>query len=204
MARRGSPSIPSVPPPWSSAMIKSRLGRSTGFRSESGPARVRPRRQEQSQQGRGEHGTSGMSQIVFAGWVSFGTSRSRSVRQAGLGDADCQGSLSDPITSMPESGAPSPVRLSGAAAMVSGGPMATTRPPAVAGFGAQVDHPVGRGDHVEVVLDDDDGVAQVGQAVEDAGAGGRCRRSAARWSARRGCRASGRRPSRAGRARRRA
>ncbi len=38
----------------------------------------------------------------------------------------------------------------------------------VAGPGAEVDHPVGRGDHVEVVLDHDDGVTQVCQAVEDA------------------------------------
>src|SRR5689334_17792746 len=34
-------------------------------------------------------------------------------------------------------------------------------------FGAEVDEPVGGGDHVEVVLDDDDRVPQVGQPVED-------------------------------------
>ena len=45
--------------------------------------------------------------------------------------------------------------------------MATTRPPVAAGFGAEVDHPVGRGDDVEVVLDDDQRVALVGQAMED-------------------------------------
>ena len=38
--------------------------------------------------------------------------------------------------------------------------------PRRAGLGAQVDDPVGRLDHVEVVLDDDDRVAQVDQAVE--------------------------------------
>ena len=37
----------------------------------------------------------------------------------------------------------------------------------LAAVGAQVDHPVGRGDDVELVLDHHDGVAQVGQSVED-------------------------------------
>ena len=37
---------------------------------------------------------------------------------------------------------------------------------AFAGFGAQVDDPIGRFDHVEIVLDDDDGVAQIDQAME--------------------------------------
>jgi hypothetical protein len=36
-----------------------------------------------------------------------------------------------------------------------------------AAFGAQVEDPVGVADDVEVVLDDDDGVAEVGEAVED-------------------------------------
>ena len=44
-------------------------------------------------------------------------------------------------------------------------PAATMRPPAGAGFGAEVDDPVGRLDHVQVVLDDDHRVAQVHQAV---------------------------------------
>ena len=36
-----------------------------------------------------------------------------------------------------------------------------------AGFGAEVDDPVGSFDHVEIVLDDDDRVALVDEAVED-------------------------------------
>src|SRR6516164_1312053 len=36
----------------------------------------------------------------------------------------------------------------------------------VSGVGAQVDNPVGRLDHVQVVLDDDDRVAQIDQAVQ--------------------------------------
>ena len=36
----------------------------------------------------------------------------------------------------------------------------------IAGFGAEVDDPVGRLDHVEIVLDDDDRVAQIDQAIE--------------------------------------
>src|SRR5580658_6829017 len=36
-----------------------------------------------------------------------------------------------------------------------------------AAFGAQVQDPVGVADDVEIVLDDDDGVAEVGEAVED-------------------------------------
>ena len=39
---------------------------------------------------------------------------------------------------------------------------------AVAAFGAEVDDPVGGFDHVEVVLDDDDRVAAVGEALEHA------------------------------------
>ena len=38
---------------------------------------------------------------------------------------------------------------------------------ALAAFGAEVDDPVGVADDVEVVLDDDDGVAEVGEAVQD-------------------------------------
>ena len=37
----------------------------------------------------------------------------------------------------------------------------------VAAFGAEVDDPVRRADDVEVVLDDGDGVAVAGEAVED-------------------------------------
>ena len=36
-----------------------------------------------------------------------------------------------------------------------------------AAFGAEVEDPVGVADDVEVVLDDDDGVAEVGEAVQD-------------------------------------
>jgi hypothetical protein len=36
-----------------------------------------------------------------------------------------------------------------------------------AAFGAEVDDPVGVADDVEIVLDDDDGIAEVGEAVKD-------------------------------------
>jgi DHA1 family inner membrane transport protein len=49
----------------------------------------------------------------------------------------------------------------------SGVPAATMRPPPAA-FGAQVDDPVGLGDHVEVVLDHHHAVAAVHQAVQHA------------------------------------
>jgi hypothetical protein len=39
--------------------------------------------------------------------------------------------------------------------------------PAFAAFGAEVDDPVSIADDVEVVLDDDDGVAEVAEAVKD-------------------------------------
>ena len=48
----------------------------------------------------------------------------------------------------------------------SGVPAATTSPPRDARLGAQVDDPVGRLDHVEVVLDDDDRVAEIDQPVQ--------------------------------------
>ena len=35
-----------------------------------------------------------------------------------------------------------------------------------AAFGAEVDHPVGRLDHVEIVLDDEDRVARLDEAVQ--------------------------------------
>jgi hypothetical protein len=41
------------------------------------------------------------------------------------------------------------------------------RDDAAAAFGAQVDDPVGLLDYVEAVLDDQDGVAEVGEAVQD-------------------------------------
>ncbi len=42
------------------------------------------------------------------------------------------------------------------------------RPPAIAAFGAEVEHPVGLGDHVQVVLDDDHAVPAVHQPVQRA------------------------------------
>jgi hypothetical protein len=48
-----------------------------------------------------------------------------------------------------------------------GGALGDDAAPALAAFGAEVDDPVGVADDVEVVLDDDDGVAEVGEAVED-------------------------------------
>ena len=78
-------------------------------------------------------------------------------------------------------------------ATCSGVPATTTSPPAVAAVRAQVDHPVGRLDHVEVVLDDQQACAPPASSVATPPAASRCRRSAARWSARRGCRACARR-----------
>ena len=63
---------------------------------------------------------------------------------------------------------------------------------AVAAFGPEVDDPVGRLDHVQVVLDDQHRVAGVDEVVQHLRAAARCRRSAGRSSARRAGRASGR------------
>ena len=107
VARRGSPSIPSVPPAWSSAMISSRLGRSTGFGrvgsgpaacdrvAESSPSRVRDR----ASTGANE---SDRVRRVGAVWHM----RSRSGRQAGSATPIVKVRSSDDITSMPGSGAP--------------------------------------------------------------------------------------------------
>ena len=54
---------------------------------------------------------------------------------------------------------------------------------------AQVDDPVGRFDHVHVVLDDEDSVALVDEVVEHLEQLLDVVRSGGRWSARRGCRA---------------
>ena len=60
---------------------------------------------------------------------------------------------------------------------------------AVAGAGAEVEQVVGRGDHLAVVLDQDQRVAQVAQVLQAPAAAGGCRAGAGRWSARRGRRA---------------
>ena len=52
-------------------------------------------------------------------------------------------------------------------------------------FGAEVDDPVGVADHVQIVLDDDDRVAQVGQPVQHFEQFASRPRSAGRWWARR-------------------
>ena len=57
-------------------------------------------------------------------------------------------------------------RNSRAAAICSGVPSATIWPPRVAALGAQVDHPVGAADHVQIVLDDQDAAAVFDQALE--------------------------------------
>ena len=84
----------------------------------------------------------------------------------------------------------------------SGVPSATTTPTAGAALGAEVDHPVGALDHVEVVLDDDDRVALVDQALEHAEQLAARPRSAGPSSARRARRSCG--PSTAAGARTRA
>ena len=76
----------------------------------------------------------------------------------------------------------------------SGVPCATDFAAAHAGAGAEVDDVVGGPHRVFVVLDDDDRVAHVAQAVRAWRAAGRCRAGAGRSKARRGCRA--RRPAR--------
>ena len=48
-----------------------------------------------------------------------------------------------------------------------GGAMGDDVAAALAAFGAEVEDVVGVADDVEVVLDDDDGVAEVGEAVQD-------------------------------------
>ena len=52
--------------------------------------------------------------------------------------------------------------------MSSGVPFGDDQATAAAAFGTHVDDPVGRFDDVEVVLDNDDGVAAVGKALQDA------------------------------------
>ena len=63
--------------------------------------------------------------------------------------------------------------------------------------GAEVEQVVGGADDVGVVLDDEDGVAEVAQVLHDADELARCRGCAGRWRARRGRRARRRDASRA-------
>ena len=77
--------------------------------------------------------------------------------------------LSDPPAVLGSKGFAQGLRRCGfpsISATCSGVPSATTRPPSGAAFGAEVDDPVGGLDHVEVVLDDDDGVPLRREAVE--------------------------------------
>ena len=60
----------------------------------------------------------------------------------------------------------------------------------LAGAGAEVEQVVGGADRLLVVLDDDDGVAEVAQALEGGDEAWRCRAGAGRWRARRGRRAT--------------
>ncbi len=59
-----------------------------------------------------------------------------------------------------------PYGCAGSLTISSGVPSATRSPPADSGLRAKVDHPVGRLDDFQVVLDHNDGVAQIGQAVD--------------------------------------
>ena len=83
----------------------------------------------------------------------------------------------------------SPVKLPRVAATSSGVPAATTRPALVAALGAEIDDPVGGLDDFQIVLDDDHRVALIDQRVQHVQELASRRRSAGRWSARRGCRA---------------
>ena len=78
-----------------------------------------------------------------------------------------------------------PVWLPSAAATSSGVPVRDDPPAAGAALRAHVDDPVGSLDHVEVVLDDDHGVAGVDEPPGEPPAACGCPRSAVRWSARR-------------------
>ncbi len=51
-------------------------------------------------------------------------------------------------------------------ATASGVPWATIRPPAVPALGAEVNDPIGFGHQLQIVLDDDDGVARIHQALQ--------------------------------------
>src|SRR5437879_10746457 len=62
---------------------------------------------------------------------------------------------------------------------------------AFAAFGAEVNDPIGLLDDVEVVLDDEHGVAEIDEALQDVEELKR-HRSASRWWARRECRGCGR------------
>ena len=77
-----------------------------------------------------------------------------------LGRSSCGPAARTPLRIAPVS---EPLAL----AIASGGPAATIEPPSLAGLGADVDEPVGGLDDLQVVLDDDHRVAQVGQAVDD-------------------------------------
>jgi len=59
-----------------------------------------------------------------------------------------------------------PVKDSGQAATVSGGADADDVAASGAAVGAEIDEPIGRFDDVEIVLDDDYGVAAVGEGVQ--------------------------------------
>ena len=59
------------------------------------------------------------------------------------------------------------MKLLGVAATVSGVPSTTIRPPFTPTAGAKIDHPVGGLDDVEIMLDHHDGIAVVGETVED-------------------------------------
>ena len=52
-------------------------------------------------------------------------------------------------------------------ATVSGVPSATIRPPSLAAFRAEVNHPIRLGDEIQIVFDDDDGVAGIHQPLQD-------------------------------------
>ena len=69
---------------------------------------------------------------------------------SGTGPAPAPARCTTPCTSPPASGVPA----------------TTTSPPPLPPSGPEVDDPVGRLDHVEVVLDDDDRVARVDEAVQ--------------------------------------
>ena len=154
VAPRGSPVGPSVPAAWSSVTINSRL-------ASTAPAGAGP-----ASAGRARHASTARRiatkderiasactvRLAIIDSVSSMLMQSRSVKP--------DFGRPHPISRRRSQAGPryAPVRLSGAAAMAAGRPHGDDPAAGFAAVGAQVDHPVGRGDHVEVVLDDHDGV----------------------------------------------
>ena len=114
--------------------------------------------------------------------ASLQSSASRETRRA-----SCAHACRPPSKSIAENGA---VAVSARAIVARRGPRRRCDPP-VARLGTELDHPIGAGDDRGVMLDDDQRVAALDEAIEDADELARRRRGAGPSSARRARRASG-------------